>query len=282
MNTEDDWSPADNPYAIAVSEGQWWQRAAILAVRRMRDEDDSLGGFSTHQIDARSLVFALRQILTAVELERTALKELGIPMAVRDELVRARDRFTAAFPGITEMRDGLTHFDEWSRGTGKGPQKKRHEETNEALRDVARHFWGFGYDPQTGVVSMGPYRLDLSKVEKAATEMSHAIYMAAHAVDQRNAAELHARTIEVLADSGLGCNDDGPILVFSDGVHVGLALRLGEVSDEQERTALASKLVAAAAAGGLRATSTMYPDAEDTAERLAAGEQLRIELVLTA
>ncbi|MFI0368848.1 hypothetical protein ACH35V_13260 [Actinomadura sp. 1N219] len=32
----DDWSPADNPYAIAVSEAQWWLHTVELAISRMR------------------------------------------------------------------------------------------------------------------------------------------------------------------------------------------------------------------------------------------------------
>jgi hypothetical protein len=277
MNDKDDWSPADNPYAIALSESQWWQRAAILTVRRMRDQDETVGGFSSRQIDARNLVFALRQILTAVELERTALKELGIDMAVRDQLVQARDRFTAALPDVKHMRDGLMHFDEWSRGTGKGAQQKHAENTGEALRDVARHFWSFDYDPRTEIVSMGPYRLDVTKVEKAASEMTHAIWVAGHAVDQKNAAELHTKTLQVFDDSGITCNDDGPVRTYSDGVRVGLFLNMTMLPDQQERNVLAAKLIEAVSAGGLLATSSTHPDAKDMVERLAAGEQLRVE-----
>ena len=66
-----DWSPADNPYALAVSEAQWWQRAARLGVLRLRDADDRrISWFSSRQIDARQLVFALRQLLHAERLEQ--------------------------------------------------------------------------------------------------------------------------------------------------------------------------------------------------------------------
>jgi hypothetical protein len=41
LTSQDDWSPADNPYAIAVSEAQWWQRAVRLAVLRVQGEDDN-------------------------------------------------------------------------------------------------------------------------------------------------------------------------------------------------------------------------------------------------
>src|SRR5260370_17321031 len=69
-----DWSPADNPHAIAISEAQWWQRAVQLAVLRLRDPGDQrISWFSTRQIDARQLVFALRQILNAEPLPSAAL-----------------------------------------------------------------------------------------------------------------------------------------------------------------------------------------------------------------
>ena len=89
----DDWSPADNPYAIAVSEAQWWQRAVQFAVLRIRGDDDNrIASFSSRQIDARQLVFALRQLLTAEQLEQVALKALGMDPAVGQELAKARKR----------------------------------------------------------------------------------------------------------------------------------------------------------------------------------------------
>lgn len=48
ITAADDWSPADNPYAIAVSEARWWRDAALLAIPRMRGSDDSrLGWFNS-------------------------------------------------------------------------------------------------------------------------------------------------------------------------------------------------------------------------------------------
>ena len=154
-----DWSPADHPYAIAVSEAQWWMRTAKLAVLRIRDEDeDRRVGFSSRQIDARQLVFALRQLLAAEELEQRALKDLGRAATLGVALVRARREFEQALPDIKNMRDGLMHFEDWARGRGRfGPQKAAREK-GVAERDVARMFWGFGYDPITGMVSFGSRR----------------------------------------------------------------------------------------------------------------------------
>jgi hypothetical protein len=153
------WSPADNPYALAVSEAQWWQRAARLGVLRLRDADDGrISWFSSRQIDARQLVFALRQLLNAERLEQVALEALGIDPAVGDALARARLHFEDALPGIKQVRDALMHFDEWSQGEGRGPQKDR-VKAGEALRDVAREYWGFAYDPAAGTICLGPYTI---------------------------------------------------------------------------------------------------------------------------
>ena len=79
------------------------------------------------------------------------MKELGIDRAVRDALAQVRTNFQNALPGIKDMRDALMHFDEWLRGTGRSPQQKRIK-ADEALRDVARDYGSFGYDPIAGTV----------------------------------------------------------------------------------------------------------------------------------
>lgn len=119
----DDWSPADHPHAIAVSEAQWWLSAVRLAEARLRDRDDPRAApVSSRQVDARNLVLALTQLLVAERLEQTALAEFGIDPMVLERLARARSRFEAALPGLQATRNALTHFDEWSRGSGQGPR----------------------------------------------------------------------------------------------------------------------------------------------------------------
>lgn len=197
----DDWSPADHPYAIAFSEAQWWKNAVMLTVARIRDDHHppvSGCSFSSRQIDARFLVVALRQLLTAAEFERTALEELGIDGAVGAELHQAQQRFDDALPGIKHMRDGLVHFEDWSRGLGKyGPQRQL-KEAGEEPRDIARKFSGFGYDPGRGTIFFGladpgdgrlnRYTIDIDKVEAAAEALTWAIYLAAGEVDKTNRA----------------------------------------------------------------------------------------------
>jgi hypothetical protein len=50
-NAADDWSPADNPYAIAVSEAGWWVRAVQLTARRLGRDDEQMLPYSSRQID---------------------------------------------------------------------------------------------------------------------------------------------------------------------------------------------------------------------------------------
>jgi hypothetical protein len=275
----DDWSPADNPYAIAVSEAQWWQRAVQLAVMRVRGkDDDSIAWHSSRQIDARQLVFALRQLLTAEQLEQAALKALGIDPVVGQELTKARKKFEDALPGVKDMRDALMHFDEWARGTGLGPQKERRQ-AGEALRDVARFFWGFAYDPSTDTVSLGPYSIDVAAADSAAKELSQAIFMAAREVDKKNTAELRARTIRALTSTGIPCESPEDALVVSPGtdLRIWVSFRPAALAGGHDLQELSARIVAALAAEDLRLAPPSEPQSQDIVERLARGESLVAE-----
>ena len=171
-----DWSPADAPYAIAVSEGQWWRWAVQLAIARLAEPDDyRFVPISTRQLDARNLVLALAQLLRAEALEQAAPEGLGVDASVGHRLSAARARFLADLDGIEDMRNALTHYDEWSRGLGQGPQKRRRAAGDDP-RDVARDYWGFRYDPAAEAITFGPYRINTSVALRAATDLSAAIY----------------------------------------------------------------------------------------------------------
>lgn len=185
-NAADDWSPADNPYAIAVSEGQWWLSMARLSAARLGDPNDPRAmPMCSQQVDARVLVIALAQLLNAERLEQTALKELGMPSAVRDALSQARAAYLAALPGIREVRNGLTHFENWARGEGLGPQA-RLVESGQERRLVARNHWGFAYDPRTRTLRFGSHEIDVDGAVASAGALHRAIYLAAIAVDERS------------------------------------------------------------------------------------------------
>lgn len=183
----DGWSPADNPYAIAVSEAQWALRDIELCARRIHAGDEVVSGFSSRQIDARHLCIALRQLLTAEALEQTALVDLGMDPKVVRALEQARKQFERVLPDVTQIRNALIHFENWSRGLGHGPQSQRVKAGDEP-RDVARAFWGFRYDVTTDTVSMGPYQINVTAAGKASAELAHSIYVAARAVDIENTA----------------------------------------------------------------------------------------------
>jgi hypothetical protein len=273
-----DWSPADNPHAIAISEAQWWQRAVDLAVLRLRDPDDQrIAWFGSRQIDARQLVFALRELLSAARLVDLAIEACGLDRAASEELAQARQMFEDALPGIKNMRDALMHFDEWSRGQGRGPQKDRRD-AGQALRDVAREFWGFGYDPSAGTVSLGPYTIQVGIAAQAAKELSWAIYKAAREVDQASAAEVMARVVDVLTAAGISCGPSREASVWvrvKDDSRVWLSL-VGGLSDREQHD-LTERSVHALTDTGLRLVSIRQGEDFDTAERLMGGEALFVE-----
>jgi hypothetical protein len=275
----DDWSPADNPYAIAVSEAQWWRSAVHLGVLRLRDEDDPrIGWFSSRQIEARQLLFALRQLMSAERLEQVALEARGVDPAVGEALAEARLRFQDALPGIRHMRDALTHFDEWSRGKGWGPQKDR-VRAGETLRDVAREYWGFAYDPAAGTVSLGPYSIGIEAAGRAAVELSQAIYLAAREVDKKNASDVRTEALRLLAAAGIEVDTPNARLRISDGrdSRIWLSMNNEPGTDEHECGVLAEEVVAVLVDGGLRLMCPTEPQSQDFVPRLARGETLWVE-----
>ncbi|HEX4701975.1 MAG TPA: hypothetical protein VH352_07595, partial [Pseudonocardiaceae bacterium] len=270
----DDWSPADNPYAIAVSQSQLWRDVVRLTVVRMRDDDRRAGWLSSRQLDAHTLVMTLRQLLTAEQLEQAALEALSIDPAVGTALAAARKRFEDELPGIKHMRDALMHFDEWAQGTGLGPQKEARD-AGIALRDIARDYWHFGYDPNAGSVSFGPYTIEIEVAERAATELCRAIYAAAHEVDKKNTAELRAKTIEALSGAGIYHNVPGALRVSpGNDLRIWLSFDLRADAAEKERRELSERIVRALTATGFHLESTNLAETLDSVERLVRGESL--------
>ena len=269
------WSPADNPYAIAVSEAQWWLRSAMLTSRRMRDGDDPRSAFSSRQIDARHLVVALWQLLMAEKLQQAALRALGIDQAVCAELSRSRQRFEKALPGVKQMRDALMHFDEWARGKGGGPQKKDVAAGKE-LRVVASTYWGFAYDAAKDTITLGPYVIEVEMAIRAAAELTHDIYQAARAVDLWNAAKLRAQTVDAIVAAGMSGELSDHILRIPKGQDTRVWLSLDTTAGEHDLGKLSEQVVAALAVSGLRLASLIEPQSNNPVERLRAGETLYV------
>jgi hypothetical protein len=276
MAPADDWSPADNPYAIAVSEARWARDDVALSVRRMHASSETFGWCDSRQIDARHLCTALRQLLTAATLESAALEELGIDPAAVQHLAQACEQFEKQLPGVKEMRDGLTHFEDWSRGLGRGPQKER-VKAGEMHRDVARHFWGFGYDPATDTVTMGPYSINATAAVRAASELFNAIYEAAREVDRKATAERRAAVLNALSTAGITHGPGEAVLVsVGNDMKVWLSIALPVAPDERARGELAHRTVTALIAAGLNPTSVLEHHSATPAERLTRGETLLI------
>jgi hypothetical protein len=273
-----DWSPADDPHATALSEAQWWQRAARLAILRLRGRDGLVGGFSSHQIDARQLVVALRQILAAEHLEQLALKELGIDPRVGTGLTKARQQFEETLPGIKNMRDALTHFDAWSLGKGHGQREQ--VKAGAVPRDVARDFWGFGYDPSAETVSMGPYKIGLTAAATAADQLSWAIYLAAREVDKKRIAEVRTNAVSALTDAGLFSGGDAIRISPGGDLRISISLKVDAANPDGEGLSdLATRIAAVFTDAGLRLVAASEPQSKDTTERLARGENLQVERV---
>lgn len=273
----DEWSPADNPYAIAVSEARWAREDVVLSVQRMHAGSDGSGWSDSRQIDARHLCIALRQLLTAAALELDALQDLGIEPTTVQHLVEACERFEKQLPGVKDMRDGLTHFEDWSRGRGRGPQKER-VKAGALPRDVARHFWGFGYAPATDTVTMGPYSINVTTAVRAASELFNAIYAAAREVDRRATAERRAAVLNALSTAGIAHGPGEAVLVsVGNDMKVWLSLALPLLPDERARGDLAHRTVTALADAGLSLTSVIEHINATPMDRLAHGETLMIE-----
>jgi hypothetical protein len=189
MRTDGDeaWSPAGNPYAIAVSEAWWWLRTVNLCAHRIREGHDP-----DRQIDARLFVLALSQLVRAAEMEAAAIRNEDNSM--RAGLETAQLRFDELVPGLLAARNVLTHFDEYARGAG------HLQRANDDPITAARQFWAFGYDPASGSVVVGPYRIQVDDAAKEAIGLFNALYAAARAFDARRPPSV----------SGAGAGDTAP------------------------------------------------------------------------
>ncbi len=112
------------------------------------------------------------------------LRDLGVLAAVGDALSEARERYPRGLPGIQDMRNALMHFDDWAMGRGRGPQKAG-VITGSEPRDVAGHFWGFGYHQDQRVVRLGPFRIGLAMAAPAELDVAETIDAGAHEVDRQ-------------------------------------------------------------------------------------------------
>lgn len=176
-NAEDElWSPARDPYAIAVSQSGWVLRALLLFASQAR----STFGHE-QQIYARQIFGQIRLLRLCAEMQAKELEALGV-VADRDRLDQAIKEFDKATSGAKSARDMLEHFDEYARGEGL-LQQKAISELGLGVYEVAALFWGGGYDPTTEQLREGPFVIDVHAALVASEALHQAIYSAGKAVD---------------------------------------------------------------------------------------------------
>lgn len=103
--------PGENPGRIAVElagHAHLWGGAVSIEVDRVRS---AKGAYERH-VDGYFLVFAIRQVVRSAEAMQRAV---GGDAALKE----AQDRFLAEHPQAQAMRDVLSHFDDYERGTGR-------------------------------------------------------------------------------------------------------------------------------------------------------------------
>lgn len=176
---EDDWSPARDPYAIAVSQSWWVIEALRLFVYYARS---AVG--HERQIYARQIFGQLRLLRLSAEMQAKELERLNVDVPDRDRLDQAIQSFDEATPGAKSARDMLEHFDEYARGEGR-LQRKAIRELGLGTYEAAALYCGGGYDPSTARLTEGPFVIDIPTALSAAEHLYRAIYVAGLAVDAR-------------------------------------------------------------------------------------------------
>ncbi len=175
-DANDDWSPADNPYAIAVSQSWFAINSLVLFASKAREVGPG------QQLYARQIFGQLRLLRLCAGLQAGELRRLGVGEVHRDRLARAIDAFDQATEGAIAARNMLEHFDEYARGQGK-LQREAIKEQGMGLSEAAALYWGGGYDPTTEQLREGPFVIDVPVAVTASQALYLEIYVAGKAVD---------------------------------------------------------------------------------------------------
>jgi hypothetical protein len=195
---EEPWSPARDPYAIAVSQSWWTLHALMLFASQARS---AFG--PEQQIYARQIFGQLRLLRLCAEMQAKELRNLGVAEAECDRLDGAIKEFDEATFDAKSARDMLEHFDEYARGEGR-LQQKAIRELRMGVYDAAALYWGGGYDPSTEQLQEGPFVIDVPVALSASEGLYWAIYAAGRAVDAHGSRGASAGDQAVLA-SGVQC-----------------------------------------------------------------------------
>lgn len=176
------WSPAREPYAIAVSHSWWALRSAtVFAADAKKNKGHA------QQIYARQLFGHLRVLRRCAEMMATELTRQDIDEADRDRLDREIVAFDVAIPAAKDARDVIEHFDEYARGEGR-LERQAMEDLAIDVFEAAAMFWGGGYDPSTEKLTEGPFEILVPHAISAAERLQAAIYTAGRSIDRARAA----------------------------------------------------------------------------------------------
>jgi hypothetical protein len=176
--TEESWSPASNPYAIAVSQSLW----ALWAIQLFAADAREHGGDERSQIYARQIFGQLRALQRCAEMMAKELLRLGVGQSQRDHLQRTMRDFEAAVPGAASARNILEHFDAYARGEGRLVKQAMKDMDIDVYRAAAM-YWGGGYDPSTETVTEGPFAVVIPIALDSAEALQRAIYAAGKSAD---------------------------------------------------------------------------------------------------
>jgi hypothetical protein len=94
--------------------GLWSHAVQIQAIRILTDGTGMPDGMVTRQMDSYLFAVALRNLLRAASLLRTAA-----PSAACSGIDLALNAFNQTVPRAVEVRDVLEHFDDYARGAGR-------------------------------------------------------------------------------------------------------------------------------------------------------------------
>ena len=178
--SNESWSPARNPYAIAVSQSYFAFQASLLFI----DQARGATGIK-QQLYARAIPSQLWLLRRCAQMESNELARLEIDVADRTQLDHQIAAFDAALPDLKNARDMLEHPDDYARGKGR-LQETAIKKGSLDLHEAAAAYWGGGYDSTTDEIEEGPCRLHLGTAVEAGRRLHDAIYRAAKAVDRQH------------------------------------------------------------------------------------------------
>ena len=180
MSNNESWSPARNPYAIAVSQSYFALGSSLLFIEQARGATGI-----NQQLYARAIPSRLWLLRRCAQMEANELARLKIDEADRALLETEIAAFDEALPDLKNARDMLEHPDDYARGEGRLQEAAIKKEGLD-LHEAAATYWGGGYDSTTDEIEEGPYRLHLGTAVEAGRRLHEAIYRAAKAVDRQH------------------------------------------------------------------------------------------------